>query len=180
MGNENEQQNIIIHSKKFHISKKWMIISVVIFVVLSVGGWFVASSMNLFASKQELTYKAISDANELATKGNVDGAKAAYDSAISKTNDNILKANLLTNKATVFYNEKNYDQALSIALEAEVLSPNESTAQFIANIYLLKDDKVNAIAYYKKTIELIDKTKESESNKEAYYQGIIDSLGGDK
>lgn len=176
-----DQVGPIIHSKKRFkdsIDKKWIIIAVISVLVLLGGYWIISTIISQIPSKQEVNYQLINDANELANKGDINGAKAAYDTAINKTSDNVLKASLLTSKAALFYNEKNYDQALAIALEAEALNPSESTAQFIASVYLLKADKVNAVVYYKKSIELIDKTKYTDGGKEMYYQGIIDSLTG--
>lgn len=181
MDNSSDQPKPIVHSRKrlFNFNKKQLaIVGVVLLVISSIVGIIIFYNSNQAVSKPETVYDIISRANELVNNGDNDGAKRSYDNAISRTSDVVLKSALLTSKANVFYNEQNYDQALSLAIEAENLSSNENITQFIANIYLLKGDKEKAVEYYQKTVSLIDGSAIPDDSRSQYYQSIVNSLTG--
>ena len=151
------------HKRKHSSKKKWLIIGAIVIVLFIGGGitgWmFMSSQQPAPASSltEEQFDQTISDAQTLANNGDTNGAIAAYDNAVKATNDAYQKSVITLEKAVMYLNEKNYEQALVIAKQAEVINVNFEVVKIIAQIYDEKGDKQNAITYYKKTIELIDK-----------------------
>jgi len=174
------------HKRKHSSKKKWLIIGAIVIVLFIGGGitgWmFMSSQQPAPASSltEEQFDQTISDAQTLANNGDTNGAIAAYDNAVKATNDAYQKSVITLEKAVMYLNEKNYEQALVIAKQAEVINVNFEVVKIIAQIYDEKGDKKNAITYYKKTIELIDKNDPMASDDAEYYQGLITDLGGTK
>jgi len=175
------------HKHKHSSRKKWFIISAVVIVLFAGGvaaGWMFISNQQPAQATLPLTQdqfdQTISDAQTMANNGDTSGASAAYDNAVKATNDTYQKSVLTLEKAVIYLNEKNYEQALVIAKQAESINSNFEVAKIIAQIYDEKGDKQNAITYYQKTIQLIDKNDPMASDDAEYYQGLITELGATK
>lgn len=170
------------HKRKHSSKKKWVIIGVVAAIILiggSTGGYVIISNQNSTKTPEVKTVEQIdADAQAQADGGNVSGAKAAYDDAIKNTSDTGQKVVLLIGEASVFYGEGDYNQALSIAKQAEEIdTTNENIVAFIAEIYRSNGDKQNALIYYQKAISLTGKIDPTE-DRTLYYQNEIDILNG--
>lgn len=85
---------------------------------------------------------------------------------------------MLLSKATLYFNNKNYDEALKIALQAEAVVKDDNVEQFIAQIYESKSDMQNAIKYYQRAISLVDKSQPMADSDVKYYRSKITELGG--
>ena len=174
------------HKSKHSSKKKWVIIGAVVFVLLvagGIGGWLLISSSQKAKAPAVITRtsdqidRVVSDANTLADNNDTNGAKAAYDNAIKQTSDASQKATLLVGDASIFYDNGEYDQALTIAKQAEAIKLDVGLAAFIAEIYRIKGDSQNAILYYQKAIDLTDKSVPEEDHS-AFYQSEIDGIKG--
>ena len=180
-------------SRKHSARKKSLIIIVILLVVIggSVGVWMylraqgqkqdtpavVANTDNQVADKLDKTDQTVSDANNLADNGDINGAKGMYNNAIQQTSDLDQRKTLLIGEASTYYNDGDYDQALTIAKQAESISLDANLAGLIAEIYRVKGDTQNAILYYNKAIALTDKSN-PENDHTLFYQGEIDGLTG--
>jgi tetratricopeptide (TPR) repeat protein len=177
------------NNKDKKISRKIRLIILCIVAAIFVGGvvsgWFYMSYQRALREETRVkeakkTSNAIYSAGQLVNTGRIDEARDAYDAAIKNTDDTHQKSVLLINKSILYKREKNFEKALLIAKEAEVLEPNSSgISSYIAQVYLEKGDKQNAIDYYKKTITLIDKNNPMAESDIKEYQDIVESLGGE-
>jgi len=174
------------HFGKLRLSrkKKW-VIGIIITILLIVGSataWLIISNQksSQVARIAKETSQTVEDAKKLANNGSIDDAKTAYDGAIKKTEDPYQKSVLLLSKATLYYNDGKYDDALATAKEAESINQTDNVTNFIARIYEKKGDKQKAIEYYQKTITLIDKSQPLANADAKYYQSKIEALGGAK
>jgi predicted negative regulator of RcsB-dependent stress response len=171
--------------KHFSTKKKLIIVGVILLLFIggAVSGWFyMQNNQAAQDQKQQLAEEVIDqttiDAQAMARKGDTAGAVAKYDEVIETTSDAYQKSILTINKAIIYLNKEDYETALSIAKEAEAIDANFGVVKIIAQIYEDKGDKPNAIAYYKKTIELIDKDSPMAADDAIYYQSVIDDLSG--
>ena len=176
------------HHKRKHSSKKKRLIIGAVVIMLFIGGvvtgWMFMSNQQPAPASSPLSEEqfnqTISDAQTMVNNGDTSGASVAYDNAVKATNDAYQKSVITLEKAVMYLNEKNYEQALVIAKQAEAININFEVVKIIAQIYDEKGDKQNAIIYYQKTIELIDKNDPMASDDAEYYQGLITELGGTK
>lgn len=175
-----------------HSIKKVVIIFVIV-IILFVGG-FVGGSLYLSLNKTseqaqetvaEKSFRvskeisqANSDAEALRWSGKVDEAAIIYDNEVKNTDDAYKKSILAAHKSLLYFNDKQYDEALTIAQEAESMDQNITTVSVLGNIYEAKSDKQNAIKYFEKTITFIDKTQGSSEEEIEAYQTRITALGG--
>jgi len=179
-----DKQNL---GKKSGLSKvKILVVSVVLLLLLAGGvtfGWFYMNSQQpaqiVTAPLSEDKFdQVLVDAQTLVASGDTSGASAIYDKAASETSDSYQKSILILSKATIYLNNKDYDQALVIAKEAELVNQNSVVTRVIAQLYEEKGDKKNAIEYYQKTIDLIDMDDPMAGDDIEYYKSIITDLGG--
>ena len=185
--------NIIKIHEKWHFGrlrlsrkKKW-VIGIIITTLLISGSlvaWLVISnqesSQSQITKRKKEIVQLITDADTLANKGDINGAKVAYDSAIKKTEDPYKKSTLIITKATALFNDGKYDDALAVAKGAEAINENDDVTSFIAQTYEKKGDSQNAIKYYQKSITLTDKFSPLADSYIQYYQTKIKVLGGAK
>lgn len=176
--------------KKITKKMSWKKISILIIsiaVLIVAGGvtaWFVMSNQKTSNEKDSKNYpskevvKAAQDAQKLISSGKTDEASKLYDDEIANTSDPYQKARLLLSKAIMIYNKGEYDNALTVAKQAESYDSNESSAAFIAQIYTMKGDKQKAIEYYQKVISLMDKSQPTYESELQYYNDSIKELGG--
>jgi len=118
------------------------------------------------------------DAQALARNGKNDEAVSLYDDAIKSSDDAYSKSTLTLNKATIYFNNGDYEKALSVAKEALSIQETDNVDQFIAQIYTKKGDNQNAIVYYKKAVALVDKSQPMAEANIKYYNLMITNLGG--
>ncbi len=153
----------------------------ILLVTIGLGVWFLIQSQKpkipIITRTTEQINQVVTDADVLASSGDISGAKTAYNQAVDQTSDATQKSYLLISNASLYYEEGNYDQALIIAKQAEAYKLDENVASMMAEMYKMKGDKQNAIIYYKKSIDLTDKTSEMTDNT-LYYQTEIDILNG--
>lgn len=184
-GNQNQDKPVVIHSKKrFYINKTAKTVFLIVLASLILGGsyaaWVISTSKQIGTpATQSYLSKMINDANALANNGDPEAAKKALDENI-KTAVDADKSELLIAKSAIFYNQGDYDQALSLALEAEKLKSTENSAQFIARIYMTKKDNTNAVIYYKKALGLVDQKDSVSKARVENYNFYINELGGNK
>jgi tetratricopeptide (TPR) repeat protein len=169
--------------KRLSKRKKLIVIGAVVILLIAIGlgVWFLIQSqkpkVTIIPRTTDQINQVVTDADTLASSGNIAGAKAAYSQAIDQTSDATQKSYLLISDASLYYEEGNYDQAIILAKQAESYKLDENVASMMAEIYKTKGDKQNAIVYYKKAIDLTDKTSEMNDNT-LYYQNEIDVLNG--
>lgn len=191
MADNNQQQKMIHDSKKRFNKKKWLIIAIVfVFFMAGVaGGWlYVGYNKKIQEDKiaaQESKHIKISKEAEddaqtiIESGGSVSSASVAYDSAIKEAKGDANLTNiLLLNKATLYFNNKSYDEALKTALQAEAIIKDDNIEQFIAQIYEIKGNKQSAIKYYNQAITVVDKSRPMANTDIKYYQSKISELGG--
>ena len=172
--------------KKLSKRRKIAIVAIAVVSILAISDtiWFFVDSSNDSAAGQktsELIEKistAVDDATKLAHNGKLDEAIALYDSIIKTINDGQQKADLLMAKATIYFNDGDYEKALVFAKKSENIIQNETISYFIAQIYEAKGDKTNAAVYYKKAISLISKSSFSAAGDLEYYKSKVVELGG--
>ena len=85
---------------------------------------------------------------------------------------------LHSRKATLFFNNKKYDEALESALKVDEMEQTAVSAAFVGQIAKEKGDTAMALEYYKKAIPLIDKDAPMAEGNKNYYEGIIAELEG--
>ena len=184
MKDNNKQQQSTPLSKKHSSRKKRWIVSFVLILVLCgvIVAWFVVTREKKTTPQTQdinkATSQTVSDAQALANNGKVDAAKAAYDAAAKNTNDNDQKSIFLSQKATLLFNNAQYEEALVVALEAESAKKDATAEGFIAQIYEKKGDKQKAIEYYQSALVLVDKSQPTSDVDIQYYQSVIRRLGG--
>ena len=187
MNNNNSQQLVPI-KPKLKINKKRLIVVIIVGLLLVGGvvGGFVYVSMQKSASEKNAAQEAerkqtasntAEKAQNLSDNGDSAEAITMLDDAIKATDNIQTKSFLSTTKATIYYNNADYDKALTAAIESESYDKNDNIEKLIALIYEKKGDNQNAIKYYKIAISLVDKTKPMASDDIKEYQTQIDILG---
>ena len=194
-----DKQKKHTHRKHEHFfRKKWVIIGAII-IALFIGGavssWLIISFQKKLSPKVTTdqttsetikaaaeNYKAIeqpiADAQKLVLAGDVNGAKVVYEDAIKKTDNSPQKSILLSDEATMYYNAGNYNEALTLAKQAEALDEKVVITGFIVQIYQKLGDNQKTIEYCQKTIDLIKKNEPVYNSDIENYQYIIDSISG--
>lgn len=181
MSNNNQQQKTSSSRKRFY-RKKWFIVlaTIIIFAGGIFGGWFYISNQKPSSSQatklDEEINKTLYNTQTLINNGKIADAKSAYDDAISKAETPEQKSMILLSESTMYFNDGKYDEALALAEEAESIIENYSATDAIARIYEIKGDKQNAIKYYQKTINLVDKSQPMSSDDIQYYNFKIKAL----
>lgn len=123
--------------------------------------------------------EASAKAEEQAFNGDLEGGLKTYDRAINSVSDSEAKASLYSNKATLLFNNGDYDQALKMAQQAYSLNSSPGYAAFIGQIARAKGDTTMALEYYKKARDSIDfENNPMAEFDEEYYSSIIAELGG--
>lgn len=169
-------------SQKKQSFVKKLLLGLLILAIL-VGVWyFFVKQVNPAATEKTVADRntVMSDAKRLAYSGKIDEAATLYDDAVSATSDSYEKSMLLISKATIYFNESKYDEALSITLEAEGIKPTETGTHLTAQIYEKLGDNQKAAEYYRKAIPLVDKTKPLADDDIAYYEYMAQWLTGEQ
>lgn len=100
-----------------------------------------------------------------------------YDDAAGLTEDIDQKIALLLSKSAVYYNDSDFDKALEITKDAEKIKLTLSVADYMAKIYSELGEDENAITYYNKAINLLDKSSQTYTGDLKYYESQMDILG---
>lgn len=173
-----QQKKPVFKVHKRLANKKWLIVGAVAILLFTgvFGGWLFVYNQNKPLSNSSTEDATLSESrlqqnekrekivigitneatNILANEGSVSDAAALYEDAIKLETDDITKKYLLLGEATMYFNELDYDTALSVAISAESILESSGLAAFIAQVYENKGDKLNAIKYYQKAVSLID------------------------
>lgn len=171
-------------SHKYHLNKKWVIILafIITFSIGVAGSWLYIYFNNLSKIQENTPIAAVNepiyDAQKLADSGNIEAAKTAYDSAAEEITDPVQKSAVILSKANLYYNNGDYDGALTVALAAESVNKSSMIEQYIAQIYEKKNDSENAIKYYQNAIKLVDSSSPMGNSDIQYYNYQINSLSG--
>jgi tetratricopeptide (TPR) repeat protein len=118
------------------------------------------------------------DAMKQAYEGDVSGGAASLDEAIKNTTDNHEKSVYYSRKATLLYNSQDLAGALAAALQAYELEKSSDSAALVGQFSKESGNNAQAIEYYKKAIELIDKADPYSNEDVKYYNSIVKELGG--
>ena len=130
-----------------------------------------------YDSKQLTTIKnTTQQANDLLKDGKTDEVVSLYDSRAAETTDTKAKSFIILSKATIFYNQKDYEQALKYALEAESYDKSWNVEKFIAEIYTMQGNKEKAIEYYNRSIEFNDPRSETYESDNKLSENMIREL----
>ena len=130
-----------------------------------------------YDSKQLTTIKnTTQQANDLLKDGKTDKVVSLYDSRAAETTDTKAKSFIILSKATIFYNQKDYEQALKYALEAESYDKSWNVEKFIAEIYTMQGNKEKAIEYYNRSIEFNDPRIETYESDNKLSENMIREL----
>ena len=109
-------------------------------------------------------------------QGDVTEGAKAYDEAIKNTSDSTEQFVYYSRKATLLYNNKDYNGALDAARKADDIKKTSDSAAFVGQIAREKGDTALALAYYKKALQAIDKADPFWDEDTDYYKSIIAEL----
>ena len=192
MDNSNQQKQPVYKKSKKLMTKKRLIIGImVVFILVSggVGSWIYFSNKKTATDKsttsltknEKLLVETQDDTQKIVNYGgDINKAATIYDNAVNNTDDNQTKYTLYWQKASMYFNAGNYDEAIVNAKLAESITKSATIAEFIAMSYKQKDDTQNAILYYQNAIALVEKSDPSAEAKIKNYQSSIDALEATK
>jgi tetratricopeptide (TPR) repeat protein len=189
MENINQPKQPMFKKSKILMTKKRMIIGVIIAIILvsgGVGSWIYYSNKKS-ASDQKVV--PVAQGQELLTQtqaeisaivnygGDPNKAAAIIDNSVNNANDDQTKSDLLLQKTIMYFNASNYDEAIASGLQSEAIIKNENVENMIASSYEQKGDTQNAILYYQEAMAQVSTTDPAADAKIKNYQSMIDALG---
>jgi tetratricopeptide (TPR) repeat protein len=127
------------------------------------------------AIKPQTKQKA-DDAVKKAYEGDVAGGAAELDKAAEGTSDKTEKYIIYAHKATLLFNSQDIPGALAAALKAHEYGNTSNSAALVARYSKAAGNNAQAVEYYKKAIELIDKTKPLADEDAKYYNNLIKEI----
>ncbi|EDK72472.1 hypothetical protein TM7_0398 [candidate division TM7 genomosp. GTL1] len=130
-----------------------------------------------FTREERLANTATTADQTAQNKGVEEGAKA-YDEAIKNTSDTYEKSTLAADKATLYFNEGRYDEALRFALEADGIQSSRPISDLIAQIYEQQGNKAKAADYYAKAATQVDMAEPMAQADKRYYESKAKELRG--
>lgn len=164
---------------------KWIIFGAIIVVVAGLGVTAAVLFSQYQASIQPtgdkkpgtitprpVVEKKANDAIKKAYEGDVAGGVAEIDQAVRDTNDSFEKYTLYSHKATLLYNSGDVAGGLEAALMAYKFKQSSDSAALVAQFSRESGNKEQAIQYYKRAVELVDKT-DPYANEDAEYYGAM-------
>lgn len=123
--------------------------------------------------------QAATDAQELASSGDVAGSNKKISDALSKTGvSDGEKFDLYIQQGVNFGEQGQHQQALDSFKKAEAIKQNFMISHLIAEQAEALGDKQMAITYYKKTISQLDTKSPVYSSDKKTYEDKIKELGG--
>ena len=187
--NKKEHKSAEKKVRNSHSRKKVIIVLLVCtsVVILGVSSYFLLANYknksndpagNTDTSRQNYIQTVSDEAKDLVIAEDVAGAIDVYENGIGTTDNISAKQALLVMEATVYANSGDNDSALVAALASEALNNSSDTEQYIATLYERKGDNTNAIIFYKKAIDNINKTDSLAESDVTYYTNKINLLGG--
>jgi tetratricopeptide (TPR) repeat protein len=120
--------------------------------------------------------KKADEAIKQAYEGDVAGGAALLDKAAEDTNDTNEKYIFYTRKATLLYNSGDVANALTAAIKAYEFNKMSDSAALVGQFSRESGNLPQAITYYKKAIELIDKTDIYWDEDTKYYGRLVDQM----
>lgn len=130
-----------------------------------------------FTREEELASVA-ADADQAIGQGEFEDGLRIYDEAIDNTADSAERAQLLADKATAYFNNEQYDEALQSALEADRVDSTSSINYLIAQIYEIQENNEKAAEFYRLAAEKIDMSNPMAEQDKAFYEARATELGG--
>ena len=174
-------------SQKNHLRKKWLVICCIFITVIGIFGYLLLfqgdfiskliSGSNMTDTERTEYVDKISKSAKALSSTDIEAAISVYDDAINLSNDNKIKDTLSYNKSLLCFNNGNFNEALTAALLSENIKNSSDNEQYIASIYEKINDNKNAIKYYQKDIDNINKEDPLSNNDVSYYRAKITSLG---
>jgi tetratricopeptide (TPR) repeat protein len=156
-----------------------------LFVIGVAGAWIYSSFQKSYNDSQSAKQKQeidnlTNDVDVLISNNKANEALSLYESKIKTTGDREQLDILLTGKATVYFNDGKYNEALNTLKELDINRPSENSSQFIAQIYDKKGDVQKSIEYYNKAISLVNKNDPMGDSSINEYKDKIKMFGGEK
>jgi tetratricopeptide (TPR) repeat protein len=128
--------------------------------------------------KKAVIEQKADDAAKKAYEGDVAGGVAELDQAVAATNDSTEKYTLYSHKATLLYNSQDLAGALAAALKAYEYKQSSDSAALVGQFSRESGNTAQAIEYYKKAVQNVNKTDPYSNEDIKYYNSIIKELGG--
>ena len=185
MDDSEKQQKPWRHKRKHSAKKKWLVIGVVAIILIAggVGGWWIIYNggnqpPKIISRTDAEIGTLMTSVVDMQDSGDTKGALVKLNEVINQTKASNQKYDLLYEKATLYYNEGKYTDAMSTIKEVEAITSDAAVAEFIASLYRKMGDTQKAIEYYQKAISLLDKNLDSYQSDLEYNQSRIDDLNG--
>lgn len=128
------------------------------------------------SSQKPLVERRADDATQKAYEGDVAGGAAEIDQAVKDTNDSNEKYILYSHKATLLYNGQDIPGALAAALKAYEFKKSSDSAALVGQFSKESGNKSQAVEYYKKAIELVDKSDPYWDEDTEYYKSLVKEI----
>lgn len=179
----NEQK---LQKKSSHI-KRVSIIVITVLIIPSVMAFLWYFGLNNSSTKNEQikllektqnSFNNYNEASKLVLTKGYEAGQAMLDGLIKNVNNNVDKADLYIQKATIAINSNKYDDAYNFAKNAEDLDPSISSAQTMAVAASKKGDNQDAIIKYKLALSRIIGTAEMDELDRQDIRNAIVNLGG--
>ncbi|MDN5275298.1 MAG: hypothetical protein JWP06_1199 [Candidatus Saccharibacteria bacterium] len=138
----------------------------------------VVTKAPVLSPKKAIVQQKADEATKQAYEGDVAGGAAKLDEAIKNTNDSSEKGSYYSSKATLLYNSQDLAGALVAALKAYELLKTSDSAALVGQFSKESGNTAQAIEYYKKAVQNINKTDPYSNEDVVYYNSVIKELGG--
>jgi tetratricopeptide (TPR) repeat protein len=150
-------------------------------IVMAVRWWqHRPADSNEAAATPEGVQTTIVASEEQLTQRDYDGARETIDMALTNPELSVEgKYSLYMQRALVYVNQQNYEAALKDYQTAESYHESVELAEAIASLAMRMDNKELALAYYKKTLELLPQgdTDAAQMNRQ-YFENWVTYLEG--
>lgn len=169
-----------------------VLISSLVLILGAAGWWYFMQGKN---STTERSTREVTDMSEvgsiaddgrrLAAEKDVAGGEAKFDTALQSTQDDNVTLQLLFAKIQFYLDANEIDKALATAKDADKQFPNTmGVYAALANIYEVKGAKQEAIAEYRRALDVLGDETNADPNKPAasranpreYYEARIQEL----
>lgn len=145
---------------KLKLTSKKIIILAVLTVLVVIGGTIAWVQISLYNQNQAAIVPLDEIEANVATysqKGDTDGALRFYDQQVALHQNKADKQQILIMKSRFAAGAGRMDTAIDAAKQADNLGSTNQTLSAIAEIYVAKGDKAQALVYYKKILALAPK-----------------------
>jgi predicted Zn-dependent protease len=181
--------------KKGMAKKRQVVVLVLIgslMLILGAGAWWYLTHGKSATDSSTQKETEMSDINAIVTDGrrsieenDIKAGEARYDAALKSTNDEGVTIQLLLAQIDFYIQAGATDKAIAVAKEATEKYPNKTAVHVAAaHVYEAKGSKTEAIAEYRRTLEIMGKPEasnpdapaRSRTNPRAYYEARIQEL----